>query len=61
MDQGAEYYRRYLAGDETGFDQLMELYRENLIFFLLRFLPSVEDAEDAAEDAFVVIYSIIWM
>lgn len=60
MDQGAEYYRRYLAGDETGFDQLMELYRENLIFFLLRFLPSVEDAEDAAEDAFVELLLHRW-
>lgn len=52
-DKGAACYRRYLNGDESGFDELLELYRENLIFFLLRFLPSVEDAEDAAEDAFV--------
>ena len=53
VDKGAECYFRYLNGDETGFDELIGLYRENLIFFLLRFLPTVEDAEDAAEDAFV--------
>ena len=53
MDKGAECYRRYLRGDISGFDELIELYRENLIFFLLRYLPTVEDAEDAAEDAFV--------
>lgn len=53
MDKGLECYRRYLDGDEAGFECLIDLYRENLIFFLLRFLPTVEDAEDAAEDAFV--------
>lgn len=53
MDKAAECYRRYRAGDEEGFNQMMELCRENLIFFLLRILPTVEDAEDAAEDAFV--------
>ena len=53
MGTAEELYRRYQAGDEAGFDGLIELYRENLIFFLLRYLPSIEDAEDAAEDAFV--------
>ncbi len=53
MGKGEELYRRYRSGEESGFDGLIELYRENLIFFLLRYLPSIEDAEDAAEDAFV--------
>ncbi len=53
MGKGEELYRLYQDGDESGFDGLIELYRENLIFFLMRYLPSVEDAEDAAEDAFV--------
>lgn len=53
MGAAEELYRRYQAGDDGGFDGLIELYRENLIFFLLRYLPSIEDAEDAAEDAFV--------
>ncbi len=53
MEKGEELYRRYQNGEESGFDGLIELYRENLIFFLLRYLPSIEDAEDAAEDAFV--------
>ena len=53
MGKGEDLYRRYQAGDNGGFDGLIDLYRENLIFFLLRYLPSIEDAEDAAEDAFV--------
>lgn len=50
---GEEYYQQYLSGDERGFDLVIDLYREPLIFFLLRYLPCMEDAEDAAEDAFV--------
>jgi len=52
---GEELYRRYQSGDNSGFDEIIELYRENLIFFLLRYLPRMEDAEDAAEDAFVAL------
>lgn len=52
---GEACYERFRSGDNSGFDDLMELYRESLIFFLLRYLPSVEDAEDAAEDAFVAL------
>lgn len=55
MGRGEDYYLCYLNGDESGFDRLMELYRENLIFFLMRYLPTGEDAEDAAEDAFVAL------
>ena len=60
MDRGEELYRRYRSGDESGFDGLIELYRENLIFFLTRYLPRLEDAEDAAEDAFVSLLLHPW-
>lgn len=60
MEKAVECYRRYQSGDESGFDGLMDLYRENLIYFLLRFLPTVEDAEDAAEDAFVELLLHPW-
>ncbi len=60
MERAEECYRRFQNGDETGFDGVMELYRENLIFFLLRYLPAMEDAEDAAEDAFVELLLHPW-
>ncbi len=60
MEKGEELYRRYRNGDESGFDGLMVLYRENLIFFLMRYLPVPEDAEDAAEDAFVELLLHPW-
>lgn len=55
MEMGEELYRRYRNGDNSCFDGLIDLYRENLIFFLMRYLPRFEDAEDAAEDAFVAL------
>jgi RNA polymerase sigma factor, sigma-70 family len=53
MDSGTEAFRRYLQGEPAAFDEVMELYRENLIFFLCRFVPDLHTAEDLAEDAFV--------
>lgn len=60
MDRGEELYVRYRNGDDSGFDELLELYRKNLIFFLMRYLPRIEDAEDAAEDAFVALLLHPW-
>lgn len=57
---GEDLYRRYRKGDAYAFDELIELYRERLIFFLLRYLPRVEDAEEAAQDAFVALLLHPW-
>lgn len=54
-DRGAELYRAYLDGDASAFEALVELYRENVIFFCLRYLSVFEDAEDAAADAFAAL------
>lgn len=53
MDNGAEFYRRYLDGDEDAFSDLMALYRDGLIFYLNRFLHDPALAEDLSEDCFV--------
>ena len=53
MDSGTKAFERYLQGETAAFDEVMELYRENLIFFLCRFVPDFHTAEDLAEDAFV--------
>ena len=46
-------YRRFLAGDEKGFDEILNAYYENLLFFIRRYIPSIDEAEDIAEDCFV--------
>ena len=46
MDSGENSYRRYLDGDENAFGELVELYFDNLTFFingymLPKILPSM--------------------
>ncbi len=52
MKNGESSYRRFLAGDEDAFDQIIALYKDPLLFFLCRYLPSVATAEEIAADTF---------
>jgi RNA polymerase sigma-70 factor (ECF subfamily) len=49
---GEENYRRFLGGDKAGFDEVINLYHDGLIYFLYGILKNYQDAEDAAADAF---------
>ena len=52
MDNGASSYRRFLDGDESAFDDLMnELFR-SLVFFIDRYVHDVHTAENFAIDTF---------
>lgn len=50
---GNELFRRYIDGENEAFDEIIKLYRENLIFFIMRYVRSVSVAEEIAQDAFV--------
>ncbi|MBO7148454.1 MAG: RNA polymerase sigma factor [Clostridia bacterium] len=50
---GNELFRAYLDGDDHAFDSIIKEYRENLIFFVMRYVRSVSVAEEIAQDAFV--------
>lgn len=52
MDSGASSYRRFLDGDESAFDEIMEKFFRNLVFFIDRYVHDVHTAEDLAIDAF---------
>lgn len=52
MDNGAVYYRRFLDGDESAFDEIMHEYFNNLVFFINRYVNDFAAAEDIAIDAF---------
>ena len=53
MDQGAASYRRFIDGDRDAFGEVIDLYRESLIFFIHRYVNDMDTAEDLAEDVFV--------
>lgn len=53
MDNGAEYYARFLEGDEAAFDELLKTYRDSLTFFINRYIHDLNASEDIAIDVFV--------
>lgn len=52
MDNGAEKYRRFLSGDEEAFKEIIDDYREGLIFFINRYVHDSAAAEDLSIDVF---------
>lgn len=55
MDNGESSYRRFIEGDQSAFDELMDAYRDRLIFFIKGYVHSAEEAQDIAMDTFVEI------
>lgn len=55
MDNGAGSYRRFLAGDESAFDDIIKDYRIPLTSFIFRYVRNAEAAEDIAIDVFTYL------
>ncbi len=53
MLNGACSYRRFLDGDDDGLAEIIRAYRDPLIFFLNAYFRDLDEAEDAAEEAFI--------
>lgn len=52
MDNGAENYRRFLDGDDKGFEELVGSFKDGLILFLNGYAGNILLAEELAEDTF---------
>lgn len=50
MDNGAGSYRRFLDGEESAFDEIMQTHFHSLVFFINRYVLDVHAAEDLAID-----------
>ena len=55
MDNGASSYRRFLAGDDGGLREIIDLYYDGLAIYLNAYLNNLTDAEDCAEEAMIVL------
>ncbi|MBO5777931.1 MAG: sigma-70 family RNA polymerase sigma factor [Clostridia bacterium] len=53
IDHGAACWRRYLDGDESGFDELLKTHRDSITFFLYRYVHDETVAEDLCIDTFM--------
>ena len=51
MDNGASSYRRFLDGDESAFNEIMEELFRSLVFFINGYVHDIHAAEDIAIDA----------
>lgn len=56
MYSDAEVYRRFLDGDETAFEEIINEYRNGLIFFINRYINDIGLAEDVSIDVFTELY-----
>ena len=48
-------YSRFLQGEDRAFDEIIDLYRDRITFFIFSFVKNKETAEDIAMDVFVEI------
>ena len=49
-DYGAASYRRFLEGDKSAPDEIMDRYFKNLVFFINGYLHDIHSSEDIALD-----------
>ena len=52
MTSSEESYRDFLNGDKAAFSVIIDLFRENLIFFICRYVGNEDTAEDIAAECF---------
>lgn len=50
MDNSAMYYRRFLDGEESAFDEIMKELFHSLVFFINGYVQDIHAAEDLAID-----------
>ena len=50
---GESSYRRFLEGEKEAFDDIINLYKQGLIGFIIRNVGNADIAEDISEDCFV--------
>jgi len=57
VDQDREWIEQCLAGDESGYEHLLSRYRRGIYNLAYRMLGNAEDANDAAQEAFVKAFT----
>ena len=55
MEEDKILYKAFLEGNKTAFEKLMFKYKNNIIFFISRYIKNMEIAEDIFQDVIVYI------
>lgn len=53
MDNGAESYRRFLDGDDSGMAELIKSYMDGLMLYINSYTQNLGLAEDIVQDTFI--------
>ena len=57
MNNGAEYYSRFLSGDKRAIEEIIRCYKDGLIFYLFSIIGDMHKAEEIATDTFIILYT----
>lgn len=57
MDNGANYYRRYLDGEDDGLVELVTEYKDGLMLYLNSYVRNIHLAEELTEETFFRLIS----
>lgn len=55
MEEDKILYEKFLSGDENSFNLIVEKYKNNLIYFITRYVNNIELAEDIFQDTILYI------
>lgn len=55
MEEDKILYEKFLSGDENSFNLIVEKYKNNLIYFITRYVNNIEIAEDIFQDTILYI------
>lgn len=55
MEEDKKLYEKFLSGDKDAFDSIAKKYKNNLIYFITRYVNSIEIAEDIFQDTILYI------
>ena len=56
MQHDKELYQRFVEGDLLAFEELVLIHKDNLIYFLMRYVKDIHSCEDIAQEVFAVIF-----
>ena len=54
MEEDKKLYKEYLNGNKEALNKLIYKYKNNLIYFITRYVKNIEVAEDIFQD--IVLY-----
>ena len=56
MEEDKKLYKKFLDGDKKAFESLVLKYKNNLIYFISRYVKNIDIAEDIFQDVMIFIF-----